>query len=296
MAGRKKVSSEGKENKEVEEDNQIVLWLKKIHDRMEKLDRNQEEQTEILKRQQISLTEIMNDVAAVKQQMANLGDKGCAISPNKETNHFSSTSPQLSLSELSIDAPKICHSRKLAYYNQIRSEGIAKIYKSFIEQDPPFIPRKFREGQIPGQSHEQRVRKEKLENFKMTLEIERLEEECSKQQEILDEAERKIEQIIGQHDDPSERQKFKEMWINIIKREEEKSNTIWIKRRQFFENLPNNPGHHQRELIGNMLQLERGHARNHTSEPTYHERKQRTSYRNKATGNFPRRPHHPYWQ
>ena len=55
----------------------------------------------------------------------------------------------------------------------------------------------FREGRIPGESIEQRKLMQKMEQFRVDLEIERLEEDCSKQQEILDEAERKIDEIIG---------------------------------------------------------------------------------------------------
>ena len=74
----------------------------------------------------------------------------------------------------------------------------------------------------------------------MDLEIERLEEDCSKQQEFLDEAERKIDEIISMRDDPEERQSYKEQWITMIKQEEEKSNKIWKTKQTFFENLPKN--------------------------------------------------------
>ena len=74
----------------------------------------------------------------------------------------------------------------------------------------------------------------------MDLEIERLEEDCSKQPEFLDEAERKIVEIISMRDDPEERQSYKEQWITMIKQEEEKSNKIWKTKQTFFENLPKN--------------------------------------------------------
>ena len=50
---------------------------------------------------------------------------------------------------------------------------------------------------------------------------------------------KKIEKIIGQCDDPEQRQIYiKELWLSTIKEEERKSGKIWDRHRQFFENLP----------------------------------------------------------
>ena len=54
------------------------------------------------------------------------------------------------------DAQQHLQTRKHAYYNQLRYGGIASIYKSFLEQQPPFILNKFREGKIPGEPEARR--------------------------------------------------------------------------------------------------------------------------------------------
>ena len=96
--------------------------------------------------------------------------------------------------------------RKHAYYNQLRSGGIASIYKSFLEQQPPFIPNKFREGKIPGEPEARRDKMNKIEVMKVTMEIECLEEEFSKHQSTIEETEREVEEIIGKYDDIENKQ------------------------------------------------------------------------------------------
>ena len=127
--------------------------------------------------------------------------------------------------------------RKLAYYNQLRSGGIASIYKSFLEQHPPFIPNKFREGKIPGETEARRDRMNKIEVMKVTIEIEGLEEEFSKHQSTIEETEREVEEIIGKYDDPEYRQELKEHWITNVKMEEDISEKIWKKKEIFFREL-----------------------------------------------------------
>ena len=179
------------------------------------------------------------------------------------------------------------NNRKFAYYNQIRSNGIATIYKTFLKQETPFIPRKFREGRMPGESEEHRRRMEKMERFRMSLEIERLEDECSKQQKILDDSEKKIEEIIGQCDDPEQRQIYKELWLLTIKEEEGKSGKIWDKHRQFFENLPNNdqkPRYENYKQKGQ--QFNRTNNRSDTYSGNFQQRTSRYNFRRRATENF----------
>ena len=51
---------------------------------------------------------------------------------------------------------------------------------------------------------------------------------------------RKIEEIIGQCDDPEQRQIYKELWLSTIKEEEGKSKKKNGIKRQFIEKVPNN--------------------------------------------------------
>ena len=107
-----------------------------------------------------------------------------------------------------------------------------------------------------------------MEQFNVDLELERLEEDCSEQQEILDEAECKIDEIIGMRGDPEERQSYKEQWITMIKQEEEKSNKIRKTKQTFFGNLPKNEenielqydggSRRQREGFNNRRRMNRG--------------------------------------
>ncbi len=58
-----------------------------------------------------------------------------------------------------------------------------------------------------------------------------------KQESILDETERRINDLASRGQSPEIRQKLKEIWFEEIHREEEKSQEIWQKRKQFFEGM-----------------------------------------------------------
>ena len=74
---------------------------------------------------------------------------------------------------------------------------------------------------------------------KVRMEIEGLEEECSKHQSTIEETKREVEEIIGKYDDPEYRQELKEHWITKVKMEEDISEKILKKKEIFFRELPN---------------------------------------------------------
>ena len=84
-------------------------------------------------------------------------------------------------------------------------------------------------------SESQINRKNKLEVTKLELEVERLEEEVVKNESIITNSECEIKKLIGKYDDPIERQKLIEKWTLETKAEENKSDEIWTKKKEFFE-------------------------------------------------------------
>ena len=65
-----------------------------------------------------------------------------------------------------------------------------------------------------------------------------------------------MKQYIGEQDDPIQRQYLKEEWNTQVSGEEEKSQAIWSKKVEFFENFPttqSNYQHHRkdRKIPGN---------------------------------------------
>ena len=239
MATTRRSKRDNSEN--LDDQNSTVYWLKKIYEKIEEIEKRQQENTELLKKQQNSLKDIAVEVCNIKENMY----KGSVENKDTEQNKGKPTGAKSLFSNKHLIQQHV-QSRKFAYYNQLRSAGIASIYKSFLDKDSPFIPHKFREGRIPGESEARRERMKKLEIMKVKIEVEGLEEECSKHQAIMDEAEKQVENIIGKFDDPAYRQQLKEQWITDIKREEEKSEQVWQKKESFFKELPNNEGRQER--------------------------------------------------
>ena len=192
---------------------------------------------QMMKEQQGSIQDIAGEVSNIKAQM-NKGpvtDKGYIAG---EQSQPSATAGKRWFDN-GRDVQQHLQTRKLAYYNQLKSGGIASIYKSFLEQQPSFSPSKFREGKIPGKTEARRDSRNKIEVMKVTMEIEGLEEECSKHQSKIEETEREVEEIIGKYDDPEYRQELKEHWITKVKMEEDISGKIWKKKEKNFRELLN---------------------------------------------------------
>ena len=51
----------------------------------------------------------------------------------------------------------LLNQRKIAVFNAIKSEEIAKIYKEFMRKDETFFPRKFKEKITPQDSEEKKI-------------------------------------------------------------------------------------------------------------------------------------------
>ena len=76
----------------------------------------------------------------------------------------------------------------------------------------------------------------------MNIEVERLKEQVTKYEKVLLSTAQKIEQIISKNEDKAVQEKLLDIWLKEISREEEKSNAIWQKKKEWFENLPNSTG------------------------------------------------------
>ena len=131
---------------------------------------------------------------------------------------------------------ELLNKRKHSYYNKIRTNGIHNIYKDFIEQSVPFIPPKFREKPIPGQSEAHANRVKLLEIQKIKVEMERLKDQAQKNEDTLVEVDKAMKILVSEYNEPDDRQYVLEKWYEHIKLEEDKSLNIWEKRKQFFLN------------------------------------------------------------
>ena len=153
---------------------------------------------------------------------------------NLENSNRNKTHSEFSNTEKVGNWQQLLSKRKHAYYNKIRSEGIMNVYTGFLAKNPPFIPAKFREKLYPGITNKQRENKNKLEKMRVEMEIDHLNEQKEKNQEILEEIEADIKAKILTVDEPVARQSIKEKWIAEISKEEKKSMKTWDKKKNFL--------------------------------------------------------------
>lgn len=213
------------------EEKEALYWLKRICLAVEQIQSNQE-------------TIIENQIEHKRELMATLSSlesKGSSITSSSSITNHINTVPVEQLSDPNSEEwQKQLNIRKHAFYHHIRSAGISAIYDNILKQTDPVIPLKFREKPIPGQSENHTKRQKKLEIAKVKTEIERLDEQTEKQLHIMDEAETQIKTLINRHESPEVRQNLIQNWLSDIKKEEDLSNSIWEKKKTFFQN-ENNP-------------------------------------------------------
>ena len=251
-------------NKECDnDDNSTVFWLKKI---FEKMERWEETNNSVVQRLEQRIETLTNEVNAVKSATVEMKTiKGHTTRIKSDFTEEKGIFPKDE--QARSDFFTAVNKRKLAYYKQLRSNDIATVYRGFLEQSPPFIPRKFREGQVPGESDKQKERMRKLEKTKLIKECERLEEESSKQEHELMEIQKEVTKIVSRENCPEMRQKIKELWFKKIQEEEKVSQSIWEKKKTFFENMKsleqneNNSVNHKSKQYHNNSRSRNQHKR-----------------------------------
>ena len=216
-----KKNKEGTIMQESEEETS-VYWLRKI---FEKLEAIEQQQNSCFKKMEETMDNLASEIKT-KACYSNVQQIGTDIKDYHNGNRLSKANPIINIEEL-------IKKRKHAYYNQIRSNGISAIYKEFLKLNPPFIPKKFREGHMPGESEAQKKRINTLETTRVTLECERLDEEAAKNESIVKSVENDVGEKIGKLDCPEKRQGFKEKWIKASQAEEKISDNIWQKKKVF---------------------------------------------------------------
>ena len=278
-------------NETAEGENPSVYLLKKIFEKLESIESNQ---SKAIKNFEKTVNELKIEMSTIK----NIVHKPSAQEEREATtgnNSKPSKQETISLSDKTRkDLEDAMNQRKHAYYKNIRSAGIATIYRGFLQSEPPFIPRKFREGHIPGESESHKLRIAVLEKTKLNLECERLEEEASKNSSILKNMEQNASKIISEIACPKKSQELKEMWIKRISEEEKISNDIWETKKTFFESLreedtqPTKPTFQHRNKR-RIKYKENSHYNSHYDyniNNTWNRNNSDTYYHNKRTGNI----------
>ena len=182
---------------------------------------------------------------------------------------------------------KCLNTRKIAYYNKIRYEGLIQIYSSFLNRETPFIPRKFLEKPVPDESEEQKRMKFELAKDKMLIEIARMKDQIVKQDSIISEQGRMVGEISNRSDEVTTRQCLKEIWYKETQREEEKSNNIWSRKKTWFEKLPEQGENSNNDLPDSAANPQQNGKREYQRGKFYRKRRTNVNFDNER--NAPRR-------
>lgn len=130
------------------------------------------------------------------------------------------------------------NNRKFAYWNTIRYKKQADNYRTWLSNDPPFIPKKFRSTIFDNEPREQKEAKKELDMQKMKTEIKILESKSSQNQERYLQIDLKMNQEIEKITPPKVGETIMSFWNAETKREEEKSEKMLKEKQEFLDNLP----------------------------------------------------------
>ena len=178
------------------------------------------------------------------------------------------------------DWSRILNSRKLAYYHMIENRNIAAIYEHLLRQDEPYIPKKCRESEVPGETEDQKERKMKIGIDRCKAEISRLREQAAKKESLLDKCQTDIDFVIEACPDEATRQKLIELWNDEVKKEENISHQRWATKEVFFNNLKENEAKEEEETRKKVWP-----QKNNKPKKQSQQQNQRNTYSNVVSGN-----------
>ena len=217
---------------------------------------NISKQTQLLGQILEALVDVKEDIKIIKTRSAESSEKIFDLISNKSntlTEEFKTfCSSQLTMiqqiensseeetcSKRLPNWPHFLRDRKNEYWKQLKNEKMAQTYTKWHESTPPVIPRKFRPKIIKGEKEaSKKVRMEMAVN-KMKSEVKILNIKSNDQKQQFETVDRKVYQMIDERfpDNQNLRAKYKSYWTEQCRLEEEKSQDIFQKKKEWFENL-----------------------------------------------------------
>lgn len=132
--------------------------------------------------------------------------------------------------------------RKQNFWNGFKFARISDIYADWLSRDAPILPRKFRPVHIPGEHMEDsEIRKENaIQNVRSEIRI--LRNKSQRANDLYRKADSEMMRILRDKCDGEVLEKLEKMWQEACLKEEEISQGIWMKKKTWYDNYPDQHG------------------------------------------------------
>lgn len=137
---------------------------------------------------------------------------------------------------------RLLNQRREHFWNALKCEKYSETYSQWISMEAPILPRKYLIKEITGEPEEEtRLRWDlSLSRFKTDIAI--IKNKYSRFKRKYETVDTEINEEISKIATGSIQEKLREIWIQNISKEEEKSRKLWVSKALFLENYANTYG------------------------------------------------------
>ena len=125
--------------------------------------------------------------------------------------------------------------RRNAFESFTRCEILADLYGQWIEQDIPYIPRKFRHKQIKGEEESETELRKQLDIEKVKTEIKLLQQRKTKFEKKFSDIDQTMLEHIEESANGSVAEKLRDIWMKDCNGDIEKVRNSWQKKKEWFQ-------------------------------------------------------------
>ena len=124
--------------------------------------------------------------------------------------------------------------RKNAFETFTRCGTLADLYTQWVEQDTPYIPRKFRHKKINGEEENETELRQQLSIEKVKTEIKILQQRKTKFEKKFSDLDQTMLETIDENASGSVAEKLRDIWMKDCNGDIEKVNDTWQKKKEWF--------------------------------------------------------------
>ena len=150
------------------------------------------------------------------------------------------------LNELTIESKKkitewkkVMNKRNQAFHSELRNRTLVDIYNKWLSKDTPFIPKKFRPTVTQNEPEDQVKIKQWISTQQMNGEMALMKKRADAQKQAYTKIDEDMKELLQQKYPGIIGENLLKLWTEECDKGQAKSEQIWIKKREWFENLEN---------------------------------------------------------
>ena len=200
-------------------------------------------------------TNIEGDLKALKEEVFKIGDNiSKIITPSSTQSHQPATliQPNAAAPTNTLDLQDKLTQRKHLYYKYIKNTEHQAIYVGWAEQEFPFVPARFLPKYINNEPQEEYLARKQQKAGELSCFLQILTCRANSAKEQMDKVDGEVAQLISDAAmDDEEKNNQRDEWLAVVQMEEEKSNNIWLPKKEGIMGLSTRQDNSEKVVIVN---------------------------------------------